>query len=136
MQSGKFDVADRVFSSYQESWSNATNSPSDVRELIPEFYILPEMFLNLNNFDFGLTQDGERIDNVELPVWAHGNPYRFVTIMRKALESDVVSRSLSLWVDLIFGCKQRGKEAVESMNIFYPFTYEDSIDLDAVTEIE
>lgn len=94
------------------------------------------MFLNLNNFDFGLTQDGERIDNVSLPLWAEGNPYLFVTKMRKALESDFVSRNLSYWIDLIFGCKQRGKEAVDSMNIFYPFTYEDSIDLDAVTEIE
>ena len=67
------------------------------------------MFLNLNNFDFGLTQDGERIDNVDLPIWANGNPYKFVTVMRKALESDFVSRNLSYWIDLIFGSKQRGK---------------------------
>ena len=85
LQSGKFDVADRVFAHYQESWMNATHSPSDVRELIPEFYILPEMFLNLNNYDFGLTQDNERIDNVDLPPWAANNPYKFVSILRKAL---------------------------------------------------
>lgn len=27
---------------------------SDVRELIPEFFTLPEMFLNLEKHDFGL----------------------------------------------------------------------------------
>lgn len=67
------------------------------------------MFLNLNNFDFGLTQDGDRIDNVVLPSWAHSNPYRFVTVLRKALESDFVSKGLASWIDLIFGFKQRGK---------------------------
>ena len=27
---------------------------TDVRELIPEFFYLPEMFLNLEKYDFGL----------------------------------------------------------------------------------
>lgn len=31
LQSGKFDVADRVFGHYEDSWTNATSSPSDVR---------------------------------------------------------------------------------------------------------
>lgn len=31
LQSGKFDVADRVFGHYEDSWVNATTSPSDVR---------------------------------------------------------------------------------------------------------
>lgn len=35
---------------------------------------------------------------------------------------------------MIYGYKQRGKDAVESMNIFYPLTYENCIDLDQVTE--
>jgi hypothetical protein len=41
LQSGKFDVADRVFYSYHGSWINATYSPTDIRELIPEIYSLP-----------------------------------------------------------------------------------------------
>lgn len=35
LQSGKFDCADRIFGSYVGSWNNATNSPTDIRELIP-----------------------------------------------------------------------------------------------------
>ena len=36
-------------------------SPTDVRELIPELYFLPEMFLNMNNFPFGTLQDGQAV---------------------------------------------------------------------------
>ena len=45
---------------------------------------------------------------VVLPPWAHGSAEEFVRLHREALESDFVSRNLHKWVDLIFGCKQRG----------------------------
>ncbi len=70
LQSGRFDVADRLFYSYIGSWNNAINSPTDLRELIPEIYTLPELFINRNNYDYGLTQDKIPIDNVILPSWA------------------------------------------------------------------
>lgn len=50
LQSGKFDCADRIFYSYCGSWTNAISSPTDIRELIPELYTLPEMFINRNNY--------------------------------------------------------------------------------------
>lgn len=31
---------------------------ADVKELIPEFFYLPEMFKNVNNFDLGTKQNG------------------------------------------------------------------------------
>lgn len=48
------------------------------------------------------------------------------------MESDIVSQNLSDWIDLIFGYKQKGKEAEESMNLFYYLTYEDNFDEDKV----
>ena len=63
-------MADRLFYSYIGSWNNAINSPTDLRELIPEIYTLPELFINRNNYDYGLTQDKIPIDNVILPSWA------------------------------------------------------------------
>ncbi|KAK0130899.1 WD repeat- and FYVE domain-containing protein 4 [Merluccius polli] len=42
---------------------------------------------------------------------------------RRALESDYVSSHLHLWIDLIFGHRQQGPAAVESLNTFHPYFY-------------
>jgi hypothetical protein len=53
---------------------------------------------------------------------------------RKALESDLVSRDLNHWIDLIFGYKQRGEEAIKNINTYYYLTYENALDLDTITD--
>jgi hypothetical protein len=35
-----------------------------VRELIPEFFYCPEMFINQNKVNFGVKQDGVTVDDV------------------------------------------------------------------------
>ena len=85
LQSGSFDCADRIFYSYEGSWSNAVNSNTDVRELISEVYTLPEMFANLNNYQYGLTQEKVAVDNVILPKWSGQDPYVFVAGLRRHL---------------------------------------------------
>ncbi|PWN49383.1 beach-domain-containing protein [Violaceomyces palustris] len=133
LQGGNFDLADRTFSSVGRAWLSASElSRGDVRELIPEFFYLPEFLLNSNRFDFGVTQAGETIDQVELPPWAHGDPRLFIQKHREALESDYVSMRLHSWIDLIFGNRSRGREAVESTNVFHPLSYEDAVDLDSI----
>lgn len=62
----------------------------DVRELIPEFYYLPEFLSNSNNFNFGENQTGDKVHHVQLPVWAKGDPRLFIEIHRQALESEYV----------------------------------------------
>ncbi len=49
--------------------------------------------------------------------------------MRRALESDYVSNNLHKWIDLIFGYKQRGPEAIKACNLFYHITYEGMVDI-------
>lgn len=147
LQGGKFDHANRTFSSIAQSWKNCQRDTSDVKvvyisknhcktskllcwiymdksmtyistciytkgedwypesinksnvivvghhkknnswfylilqELIPEFYFLPEMFINQNRYKFGKQEDGEEVADVEMPPWAK-NPDDFVRINR------------------------------------------------------
>uniref|UniRef100_A0A6Q2XFZ4 LPS-responsive vesicle trafficking, beach and anchor containing n=1 Tax=Esox lucius TaxID=8010 RepID=A0A6Q2XFZ4_ESOLU len=132
-QGGKFDHADRTFSSVSRAWRNCQRDTSDVKELIPEFYYLPEMFLNANNYSLGVMDDGSVVSDVELPPWAK-TPEEFVRINRLALESEFVSCQLHQWIDLIFGYKQQGPEAIRALNVFYYLTYEGAVSLSSITE--
>jgi factor associated with neutral sphingomyelinase activation len=57
--------------------------------------------------------------------------------MRIALESPYVSTNLPKWIDLIFGNKASGNEALSSDNLFYPYTYAENVNWDKFkTDIE
>ena len=134
LQGGRFDHADRLFHSVAATYRNCTQSSSDVKELIPEFYYQPEFLRNSNGLRLGTTQRGTALGDVALPPWARGSPEEFVRVMAAALESEHVSRHLHEWVDLVFGFKQQGRAAVEAVNIFHYLTYEGAVDLDAVED--
>ena len=133
LQGGKFDLPDRIFRSLPEAFVSATEDISDVRELIPEFFFLPELFINREQYNFGKTQQGEVVNDVEIPKWAK-DAYDFVRINKEALESEYVSENIHKWIDLVFGSKQQGKEAESAMNVFYYLTYENKVDLDKITD--
>ena len=126
LQGGQFDVPDRLFISIEGAWRSCVSPSGDVKELVPEMFYLPEMFVNLNSENFGKTQFGHAVNEVQLPVWAK-SPYDFVRKHRKALESEYVSSNLNHWIDLIFGFKQKGQEAEKAFNKFYSITYEETI---------
>ncbi|KAK9069020.1 hypothetical protein SSX86_013136 [Deinandra increscens subsp. villosa] len=135
LQGGQFDHADRLFNSVGDTWSSAAGrgNTSDVKELIPEFFYMPEFLENRFDLDLGEKQSGEKVGDVLLPPWANGSAREFIKKHREALESEYVSEHLHHWIDLIFGYKQRGKAAEEAVNVFYHYTYEGSVDIDAVT---
>eukprot|EP00761_Pharyngomonas_kirbyi_P004206 gb/GECH01004210.1/.p1 GENE.gb/GECH01004210.1/~~gb/GECH01004210.1/.p1 ORF type:complete len:1518 (+),score=360.33 gb/GECH01004210.1/:1-4554(+) len=133
LQGGRFDHADRLFFSMEETWrSAAEQNMSDVKELIPEFYYLPEFLENSNRLSMGVKQTGQAVDDVVLPPWAHGDPHIFIRKHRQALESPYVSENLHHWIDLIFGYKQKGQAAIDAMNVFYYLTYEGAVDIDEI----
>ncbi|KAL2083317.1 hypothetical protein ACEWY4_021090 [Coilia grayii] len=123
-QDQSFDIPDRTFHSMNTTWRlSSYESMTDVKELIPEFFYLPEFLVNREGFDFGVRQNSERVNHVNLPPWARNDPRLFVLIYRQALESDHVSQTLCQWIDLVFGLKQKGKAAVQAINVFHPATY-------------
>ncbi|CAG9318285.1 NSMAF_2 [Blepharisma stoltei] len=110
-----YSTQDKMFNSVEKSWNSSIKMIGDNKELIPEFYSRnPDFLLNLN--DMELTND-EKLSDVEIPPWSR-DANSFTEIMRDALESDFVSENLHNWIDLIFGYRQRGEQAVASLNTF------------------
>jgi len=63
LQGGQFDHADRLFNSIRETWLSAAGkgNTSDVKELIPEFFYMPEFLENRFNLDLGEKQSGDKV---------------------------------------------------------------------------
>ena len=124
LQGDNFDTPDRLFFSIKETFNNISYQKSDLRELIPEFYYFPEMFMNINKINFHKRSNGLLVDDVEMPInnnvemlindndnndnkMTNKNFYcfKFVENMRNSLES---KRSIiNDWINIIFGINQR-----------------------------
>ncbi|KAG1708323.1 hypothetical protein DVH05_025002 [Phytophthora capsici] len=133
IQGGKFDHADRLFHSIPETWNNCLTDYTDLKELTPEWFYLPEFLVNCNKLELGTRQNGVNVSDVILPPWAHSSE-DFVMKNLVALESEYVSANIHHWIDLVFGCKQRGAAAVEANNVFFYLTYEGMVDVDSITD--
>jgi hypothetical protein len=64
LQGDGFDNSNRLFFSIQETFFNISTQKADLRELIPEFFYFPEMFINLNCYNFGKRNNNEYVDDV------------------------------------------------------------------------
>ncbi|EDS28930.1 neutral sphingomyelinase [Culex quinquefasciatus] len=138
LQNGRFDHPDRMFNKVEDVYSNCMINMADFKELIPEFYDTEtggDFLVNKMKINFGARFDGTPVNHVQLPKWAKGSPEKFVGMLREALESDFVSGNLHHWIDLIFGYKQRGEEALKADNLFYHLCYEGSVDLDQIKDL-
>ena len=114
IQGAKFDAPTRMFNG-AEQLSSVTEK---YQELIPALFNFPELYIKINyifNDDQNLT---EPISEYQLPTWSKNDPRKLTLIFRKMLESDKISQKLNLWIDLIFGYKQKGQNAVKSLNIY------------------
>ncbi|RQM21899.1 hypothetical protein B5M09_009339 [Aphanomyces astaci] len=152
LQNGKFDAPDRLFrrcgsqmfsffngnGSIADTYQSCLTNHADLKELIPAFYDTDsphvcEWLQNTRNLDLGTTQTLARVGDVDLPPWAD-SAHDFVEKHREALECDYVSEHLHEWIDLIFGYKQQGAEALAANNLFYYLSYEGAVNLETVTD--
>ena len=134
LQGNALDDPNRLFLSVVKSFNNSISQKTDVRELIPEFFYLPEMFLNINDINLGKEEDNSIVYNVTTP--CNNNAYCFVEMMKRIFENNRISSHLNYWVDLIFGYKVKGKEAENAKNIFTEASYQENINLKNVENKE
>ena len=147
LQGCDFDSPDRLFFSIEETFYNISYQKSDVRELIPEFYYFPEIFMNINNINFHERSNGKKIGDVEMPKdltlgekislnslnneligenYENSNYFRFfkfIERMRNLLESK--STEINYWINIIFGPKQRYDNFKKQDQYFRDETYVD-----------
>jgi hypothetical protein len=90
-----------MFHSIKDSWLSASkNNMADVKELVPEFFYLPDFLLNTNKFDLGMIlielfsignflffnsgkkQSGLALNDVILPAWSKNDCREFIRIHR------------------------------------------------------
>jgi WD repeat and FYVE domain-containing protein 3 len=102
-----------MFHSIKDSWLSASkNNMADVKELIPEFFYLPDFLLNTNKFDLGRDarsfingirqfsyaffvgkkQNGIGLDDVILPAWSKNDPREFIRIHRMVRVNVVMNK--------------------------------------------
>ena len=129
---GKLDDPNRLFLSVKNSFENSTELQGDVRELIPEFFYFPEIFLNINDINFGKLDNDIPVYNVNTP--CKNNAYAFIEIMNRILNGDCISRIINEWVNLIFGFQVLGKEAENAKNIYSQKSYQENINLDLIED--
>ena len=128
IQGNNFDDPNRLFNSLPISFDNAMSQKSDLRELIPEFFYLPEFFYNYNKLNMGEVGESENktpVENIALPPWAKESGYIFINKHRELLECPEISEKINEWLNIIFGYKQKGKEAKKICNLFRKESYED-----------
>ena len=128
LQGKEFDDPNRLFNSLPTSFNLALTQKSDLRELIPEFFCFPEMFINNNELNLGETGSigkMQLVQDVEMPLWAKKDAYIFIEKHRELLESNEIGEKINEWFNIIFGSKQKGNEAKKIKNLFNKQSYED-----------
>ena len=141
IQGEKFDLPERLFININKTFKSVTSEKSDLREIIPEFFTLPELFINLNDLNLGKLKNSNKDDSTskyikefyklkdddnilvnEVLLPCKNNPYEFVFEYRKKLEK---AKDIHYWIDLIFGKNAIYENAKKNNNLYMSYCYYD-----------
>ena len=107
-QGGSFDSPSRQFDSIQDMCNIFKEEQSVTIELVPEFYFVPEIFLNLNYCFYGKININNQqllVNNINL-----GEGFRTISELiffhQSNLNSEKISSQINKWIDNIFGENQ------------------------------
>ena len=117
LQGDGFDSANRLFYSIKRSMENNLEQKSDLREMIPEIYYLPDFFYNTNELKFSKLLNGDDIDTIYVNDKNEEKikKYEYLTNLKKYFEFGKLK--INEWINLIFGMKQK---ATKDNKIYFP----------------
>ena len=145
LQGDGFDDPKNLFNSIEETFYKISSKENDLRELLPEFFYFPEMFLNINKINFNKNKD-KLINNVKIPIEILNSKNddnnnnllenksifyfycKFIEKMKNSLENKYID--IYKWCNLIFGEKQKNEnEQLFKAETYIGFSKEESEDL-------
>ena len=142
IQGTRFDDPDRLFISIAKSFESCVTMTTDVRELIPEFFYIPDFLMNVNNLNLDQVIDNDnnnlsnmsvkKVNNVSLPKWCNSLPTMFIIKQRLQLENINTNSNLPNWINLIFGYYQRSPKAETQYNLFMANTYKNEVNISKI----
>ena len=134
-----YDEPNKLFSSIEETFYSISANDNDLRELIPEFFYFPEIFLNVNKLNFDKKNKNIDINNVKIPVEIFNSNIednnsntidkksiiyfysKFIEKMKNNLETKYLD--IYKWTQIIFGENQKYSKDSKNDQLFKTETY-------------
>ena len=114
-QSKGFDIPDRQYSDMRQTIFLCQKMNNN-REMIPELFSIPEIYINLNDNDFGKQKDGNRVHNITFDPYAE-NSIEFCYIIKNKINNNTeINNKINKWFDFIFGVNQLGNYISDKTN--------------------
>jgi len=138
-----FDKPDRCFISLELLLSMMINTQGNFMELIPEFFYLPEMLMNINNIKFPQPTEGifDDIDISNNLIKKELESYEkvldinnkkedrkrilkmFIFILKMKTKLEKLGDKITPWLNIIFGKKQRYLDKKKEKQLFTSASY-------------
>ena len=147
IQGDGFDDPKKLFNSIEETFYNISSQENNFRELLPEFFYFPEMFLNINKINFNknndiivndvkmpnefikpvLDEDNNINDNINDNILEEKSNFYFYCKFVEKIKNDLEKRFLDVykWSNLIFGENQKYNYTDKNGQLFKTETYID-----------